>query len=596
MICRMFVRGVLSLWFVALTGLAAPVIDPIPNATIPGGKSLILPITATSPSGRPLTYTITSSTNAFAVILHTNNPFWQLTVARAAAANAPGAYQTPYRGGVATVTNVGTLTFELFPEYAPHTVNVFQGLTTSDFYNSNTIFHRVISNFMIQGGDPNTNGSGGLVFQYNDEFDPQAIFSGSGQLALANSGPNTDGSQFFITIEPYRSGDFLYTIFGQMVRGFATLTNLNRTAVDANSRPLADEIIQTAQYVTNTTDTVLTLTATNVSGITGKITVIADDSAGGRTTNTFTATTVVDNSDNFQPFFYPNPPNSATNLVSPVNTSLTNYLGAVELDGDPLYWYGGFLDEQSYYAALNSFFYEFTNSLNILTYSVTNIDGTLLLVITPTTNYVGQVNLLFNVSPSNDWTPSSGQPYAQQAFHFVIGDTPITGQPNSVTVRAAAPFTNALLATFTNGLPGSAATNFTAYLNWGDDSTNFAVVTASAAGIKSVWGTHTYDWPGNYPVYVTVQSAIGATTTLLSFINVSSAAPRLTVAAGPALTTNGFAFDLQPANGLNGRIQVSTNLTSWTTLANFTGTNTILTFIDPAATNGTRRFYRAVIP
>ena len=58
------------------------------------------------------------------------------------------------RGGMATVTNVGNLTFMLFPEYAPHTVNVFQGLTTSGFYNSNTIFHRVVTNFVIQGGDP----------------------------------------------------------------------------------------------------------------------------------------------------------------------------------------------------------------------------------------------------------------------------------------------------------------------------------------------------------------------------------------------------------------------------------------------------------
>ena len=154
-------------WLLLATALplvAAPVIDPIPAATIPAGKSLIVPITASSTNGRPLTFTITSSTNAIAVVPHTNNPFWKLSVVQAAAANAPGAFSTPFRGGTATVTNVGDLTFMLFPEYAPHTVSIFQGLSASGFYNSNTIFHRVIAGFMIQGGDPLTNGTGGLVF------------------------------------------------------------------------------------------------------------------------------------------------------------------------------------------------------------------------------------------------------------------------------------------------------------------------------------------------------------------------------------------------------------------------------------------------
>ena len=210
--CRLFATNfIFSRLFYFPRAWAAPVIDPIADVTIPAGKSLIVPVTATSSNGRPLTYTVTSSTNGIAVVMHTNNPFWQLSVAQVADPSAPGAYQTPYRGGVATVTNVGNLTFMLFPEYAPHTVNVFQGLTTSGFYNSNTIFHRVISGFMIQGGDPQTNGTGGLVFTYDDEFNPQAMFSGNGQLALANSGKDTDGSQFFVTIGAQRSLDFGYT-------------------------------------------------------------------------------------------------------------------------------------------------------------------------------------------------------------------------------------------------------------------------------------------------------------------------------------------------------------------------------------------------
>ncbi|HEY1791122.1 MAG TPA: peptidylprolyl isomerase [Verrucomicrobiae bacterium] len=198
------------------------------------------------------------------IVTHTNDPFWKLNVAQACAPSAPGAFQTPFRGGMATVTNVGDLTFMLFPEYAPNTVSIFQGLSDSGFYNTNTIFHRVINGFIIQGGDPLTNGLGGLVFQYNDEFNPQAIFSGNGQLALANSGKNTDGSQFFVTEAPYRFGDFQYTIFGQLVRGFTVLTNIEITPVDnsTDNRPLANEIITQASMVPDTADTVITLVAT----------------------------------------------------------------------------------------------------------------------------------------------------------------------------------------------------------------------------------------------------------------------------------------------------------------------------------------------
>src|SRR6478752_140052 len=167
---------------------AAPVIDPISNASIPAGKSLIVPVTGSSPNGRPLTFTASSSTNRIAVEVKTNNPFWKLTVVQAAASNAPGAFPTPFRGGVATVTNVGDMLFMLFKEVAPRTVDVFSGLTSAGFYNSNTIFHRVVPGFVIQGGDPQTNGTGGPTFRYDDEFNTNALFSGHGQLALANSG------------------------------------------------------------------------------------------------------------------------------------------------------------------------------------------------------------------------------------------------------------------------------------------------------------------------------------------------------------------------------------------------------------------------
>lgn len=91
----------LAAWiFLSMAGWlsAAPVIAPIGNVTVPAGKSLIIPITATVTNGRPLTYTITGSTNAMAIVTHTNDPFWMLNVAQACAPSAPGAFQTPFRG------------------------------------------------------------------------------------------------------------------------------------------------------------------------------------------------------------------------------------------------------------------------------------------------------------------------------------------------------------------------------------------------------------------------------------------------------------------------------------------------------------------
>jgi cyclophilin family peptidyl-prolyl cis-trans isomerase len=606
--CRLFATNLFFSVLLFSSGWAAPVIDPIADVTIPAGKSLIVPVTATSSNGRSLAYTVTSSTNGIAVVMHTNNPFWQLSVAQAASPSAPGAYQTPYRGGVATVTNVGNLTFMLFPEYAPHTVNVFQGLTTSGFYNSNTIFHRIISSFVIQGGDPQTNGSGGLVFNYDDEFNPQAMFSGNGQLALANSGKDTDGSQFFVTLGVQRSLDLRYTIFGQLVRGFDVLTNISNTAVDANDRPLADEIIQTASYVPDTADTVLTLTATNKTGVAGTITVIADDGAGGRTTNVFEATLVTDTNSNNQPFIYPN---TATNLVGPANKTLTNFISAVELDGEELYWFLSAASQaESINISTNSGYNQSNNILKTLTYNVTNMDGTIQLFLSATTNYVGPISVRFDVSYNSEWwlyqeygiTPPN---YDQQVCTFVFGDTPISGQSNTVSALAAVPFTNVILATFTNGLPGSSSGNFTAFINWGDDSTNSGVVTANAAGKKAVLGSHAYSHPGTYPVYVRVQSAIGASATILSFVTVTNqttpATNVLTVqVAGHGTVSpdyNNASLAVGGSYSITATPAATNVLASWTDGNGFVlGTGTNLTFTMSPGLSLTANFVVAIPP
>ena len=108
------------------------------------------------------------------------------------------------------------------------------------------------------------------MFRYDDEFNPDAIFSGNGQLALANSGKDTDGSQFFITSGPQRELDFGYTTFGQLLRGFNVLTNIINTPTNGDSRPLADVIITRASFLCPIILTrCSTLIGTNLAGVAG---------------------------------------------------------------------------------------------------------------------------------------------------------------------------------------------------------------------------------------------------------------------------------------------------------------------------------------
>ena len=561
-------RHLFFVFALALSALAGPVIDPLGNVSIPVGKSLIIPVTASSTNGRPLTFTATSSTNRIVVQVHTNNPFWKMTVVQAAPALAPGAFQTPFRGGVVTVTNIGDMTFMLFRDIAPHTVDVVQGLTAGGMYNSNTIFHRVIAGFMDQGGDPLTNGLGGPVFRYDDEFNPQAIFSGKGQLALANSGKDTDGSQFFVTVAPYRAGDFGYTIFGQLLHGFNVLSNINKTVTDANNRPLADVIITRASLVPDNFDTVLTLTGTNRANVAGTIKVIADDGAGGRTTNSFTATTATD-ANKEAPFIYPT---SVTNLVVPVNERLTNFVFGHDFPGVTNNWGIQYYDVNTSISATNSFYNAITNKL-----PVTN---QLQFVVVPNSNYLGPLSFLIGVSSSPSFAT-----YDSQKYTFAVGDTPIVAQAANFTAFALMPFTNQLMATFTNGVPGSDVTNFSAFINWGDNSTNSGVIVTNLVGQNEVFGAHTYTNAGNYPVYITIQSYLGAAATVVSTASVPPGLTLTTVGTTNILTWPAWATDYQ--------LQSATNLApaGWQTVTNFsvlTGYNSVVT---NSATNGTL-FYR----
>lgn len=142
-------------------------------------------------------------------------------------------------------TNQGNIELTLFPKDAPKTVENFVGLVKKGYYNG-LIFHRVIKNFMIQGGDPTGTGRGGESLwggKFEDEFSPNQQFDRKGLLAMANAGPNTNGSQFFITTVPTPWLNNRHTIFGEVTSGYDAVTKIEDCAKGPGDRPIEDQKI-----------------------------------------------------------------------------------------------------------------------------------------------------------------------------------------------------------------------------------------------------------------------------------------------------------------------------------------------------------------
>lgn len=148
------------------------------------------------------------------------------------------------------ITNFGTITLELFEDVTPHTVENFTKLAKEGFYDG-TKFHRVIKDFMIQGGDPLSKddaqmmrwGTGGPGYQFADEITPENR-NNTGTISMANAGPNTNGSQFFINTKDNNFLDLKHTVFGRVVEGMDVVMKISITQTGPNDRPVTPVIVQ----------------------------------------------------------------------------------------------------------------------------------------------------------------------------------------------------------------------------------------------------------------------------------------------------------------------------------------------------------------
>jgi len=159
-------------------------------------------------------------------------------------------------------TTMGDIVIKLYEKEAPKTVENFVGLAsgTKEYYDQKEkkkktgkfydglIFHRVIPNFMVQGGCPQGAGIGGPGYKFEDEFSPNLKHDKPGVLSMANSGHNTNGSQFFITIVPTPHLNFKHSIFGQVIEGMDVVNNIVNVPTGARDKPIEDVVMKTVTF------------------------------------------------------------------------------------------------------------------------------------------------------------------------------------------------------------------------------------------------------------------------------------------------------------------------------------------------------------
>jgi cyclophilin family peptidyl-prolyl cis-trans isomerase len=346
------------------TLFASPTLATLPNVTVLSGAPMQIPLDGNdADAADALTFTVTSNNaNVVATISPSINRSLKIVVNHASS------------GAGDTAISNETMILKLFEDKAPKTTARIIQLANAGFYNGLT-FHRVINNFMIQGGDPKGDGTGGSNTTFDDEFDPSLQFTGRGLIAMAKSNDDTNDSQFFITESLPRYLDFNHTIFGQLVEGESTREKASNVLTDANDKPLSPVTMTSVTVVPDKQNGVLTLSVPNgVTSGTATITVTAKDPANNSVSKTFTVTIGPDTQDDV-PFL-----GTIPNVTTTANTPTSVTIPAIDVDGGPQYFAtGGDPNAFVHYA------FDFSSGVKVN--------------ITPSGNFAGVVPLLVGVAP-----------------------------------------------------------------------------------------------------------------------------------------------------------------------------------------------------
>ncbi|MCY2992913.1 MAG: tandem-95 repeat protein [Planctomycetota bacterium] len=381
---------------VAIPTSAAPFVAPISDRTLIGGSALYIPLDGYDPNGDALTYTVTSDNAVVSTTIPQNNPSVQIDV-----------------------KGWGHITAELYQDKAPRPVERFTQLAESGFYDYTTDsggnvtnkvpFHRVISNFMIQGGDPTGTGSGGSTLgTFNDQFNVDLLHNSEGTLSFAKSADDTNDSQFFITLAPTQWLDFKHSVFGQVTEGYDVLEAIGKTATNTGDKPATEIDINKVTIFQDTENAVVMLKApVGATGV-SNITVTASDGKGLTYQRTFRVTMVADTQANgggynggpFLADISPNPLTTTRNTVAQLQ------LQGIDKENETLYYDATKVGTVNY------------------TLNVNNATG--LVQVTPPAGYVGPMQVLVKVKDSVTPALTRQDPYDSQTVTFnVLPETPV---------------------------------------------------------------------------------------------------------------------------------------------------------------------------
>lgn len=361
---------------VAIPQSSRPSFATLPDVNVMLGSPLMIPIDAYDPNGNPLTITVTSSNSSVvSARVLTGNPSWKLS------------------------TNYGDMVFQLFEDKAARPVGRVVSLTNSGFYNG-IDFHRVINNFVIQGGDPTGTGAGGSTLgDFDDQFHLDLQHNSTGVLSFAKeTTDDTNDSQFFITEGPQRHLDFNHSVFGRLVEGETNREAISNTSVNGSNKPANAITINTATTFNDTENGIIQLTAAAASG-TATISVTVTDTEGNSTSQSFVVTAIQDTA-NGAPFLS-DIPTIRTSVNTPVNLTLASQ------DGE---------NDTRVYAVQKVGTQDFTVTVNSASGVVT---------VTPPTGFTGQLQFKAIVSQSTTATTQSATD--EQLVTVLVGPSAASG-------------------------------------------------------------------------------------------------------------------------------------------------------------------------
>ncbi|MEM6316004.1 MAG: peptidylprolyl isomerase, partial [Planctomycetota bacterium] len=434
--------------------LVAPEVGAIGDVALPAGHAIQVPINGFDADGDALTYSVTSSTPALIPAFRDSGNTWiEMDVTWTDADD---------------VARSGTMVYQLFDQATPVTVRTIRGFVESGFYDGLT-FHRAVDGFTIQGGDAAGVGNGDVDndgisdftdILFEDELQPELLFSGEGQLAMANSGFDTNSTQFFVTFGPTRSLDYNHTIFGQLVRGFDVSDAISKVPVTANplsfeqSFPVDPVTIVDARVVENTQDAVLQVRSDGTTG-SGTLVVTATDTEGNQTSREVVVNVNEDlnnfNIENDQPPIL----GPLSDFRSAVGETIVLDIPAFDFEGDDFEIGGRFITQ--------------FEDENFPDNSILQTEKQITL--TPRGGYVGPIEITVGVKQVNTTARGSTNEnpndtfniFDKQTITIAVGDENLDATGTSL---AAVPGTqvDGVVATFTHADPLSAADEFSALI------------------------------------------------------------------------------------------------------------------------------------